>query len=310
MGRVKTRQKPPLFAPNMALRQVREATGLSQKRFGEAVSLNPSTLQNTEDGDRLLKGQEAELIMSFTGALVGSLLKGTKATTLDGRPYSRRAFQQWQQRGVPKAAVEAAARRAGQFVEAMIIAAHGERDVGARIGADETQAGPLERPQRYREFVDSLWRQIGKLLKNYGLQERMESELEKRAVVETKQMNVEALQKLLAISDGGYSPDGWDREKIAKIPPQRLFNTKIARHPMFSALTGLSAVDGKAAFADALLLDKLTVGVNFPWLRPTDEKLTAFIFTAWVNMQSHVHHEERTIQIVGGLKRRKKRPTS
>jgi len=310
MGRVKTRQEPPRFAPNVALRQVRKATGLSQKRFGEAVSLNPSTLQKTEDGDRLLEGEEAELIMSFTGALVGSLLKGKKATALDGRPFSRRTFEEWQQRAVPEAAIEAAARRAGQFVEAMIIAAYGERGVGVDRGSHDCKAGPMERPQRYREFVDNLWRSFSELLNDYGIRDRMESELRRKALPETKQMNVAALKKMLAISDEGYAPEGWDRREIGKIPPQRLLNVKLVRHPMFNALTGLSKIDGKAAFADALLLDRLSVAVNFPWLNRSEEKLSAFVITAWANMQSHVHHEERTIQIVGGLKRRKKRATS
>jgi hypothetical protein len=267
-------------------------------------------LQKTEDGDRLLKPNEAELIMAFTGARVISLLEGKRATTLDGRPYTRIAFEQWRRRGVPAAAVEAVARRAGQFVEAMVIAAYGERAATAKSRKDESQAEPPERPQRYREFVDSLWRSFSELLDEYGIRERMEQELQRHSFVENKQMNVESLRKLLAISEGGYAPDGWDREQIAKIPPQRLLKVEITRHPIFNALTGFAAVDGLAAFSDGLLMDKLSVVVKLPWIKACEDRLTAYVFTTWINTQKRIHHEERTIQVVGGLKRKKRRPTS
>lgn len=309
MARRLSRKTPPRFNRNIALREVRAETGLNQTKFGEAVSLNKSTLQKTEDGDRLLKPNEAELIMAFTGARIISLLEAKKATTLDGRPYTRTAFEQWRRRGVPAAAVEAVARRAGQFVEAMVIAAYGERAATAKSRKDESQAEPPERPQRYREFVESLWRNFSDLLDEYGIRERMEQELQRHSSVENKQMNVESLRKLLAISEGGYAPDGWDREQIAKIPPQRLLNVEITRHPIFNALTGFAAVDGLAAFSDGLLMDKLSVAVKLPWFKACEDRLTAYVFTTWINTQKRIHHEEQTIQVVGGLKRKKKRPT-
>ena len=321
MGRKRTRtaQKPR----NEALCQVRAATGKSQQDFAEAVGMNGSTYQTKEEGRRRLKRSEAELIMFFSGADPASLIEGTAAQAMDGRPYNQKILNQWRNRAVHAEAVELAAMRAGLFAEALVKAAY-----GSPHGEDSTLGC---KPERFRVVLSKLSEFLFETISSYKLSKNFDAELEKKSVTEqTQTMTVQKLKELLNIHEDLGSFVGWDHAAAAKSPPQLLLGVEKSRRPQFAQLTGLGSKDGKAVAGDALLQERLRVRVRLPWSKGKTVQFDALMLHGyrsgldgahpfeWVFLPSDALRErlellakkQRQREALGAKKRRKRAPTS
>ena len=88
-------KKPKTTTP---LRQVRECSGLSQKKFASLVGINPHLYHSLELGRASLTVENAYRTFEHTGAAPSTLDHRRNAIALaaDGSPYSEKAWKAWQ----------------------------------------------------------------------------------------------------------------------------------------------------------------------------------------------------------------------
>ncbi len=128
--------------PNKALRHVREITRLGQKAFAEQVRTSSARVQKIEDGTLSMSHELAVAIMALTGASPESLVEGSVAKTIAGRPFTRSTYQTWRSMYPKPGVVEAAADRVADLARALVLAAYGEREPG---DGPRRKAGTLPR---------------------------------------------------------------------------------------------------------------------------------------------------------------------
>jgi transcriptional regulator with XRE-family HTH domain len=250
MARKKTRLTPSKFGVNEALIQVRNATKRktqTQRGFAQAVGINPSTYQKTEEGHRLLEFDEAVRIMSYTGADAKSLIKGRKAKTLNKRNYSNAAFKQWRERPVDAGAVRMSAKKAGLLAEALVRASY------------------RENASRYRVVVEKLFGSLGEIERDFDLTTVLGSELQE-GYAEKKEVTMTwaEFKRFMHLERGKDFPKGWDVEKAARVPASMRLKVEQVEYPVFERMAGGSF--GKEAFTyDAVTTSRVVVRVKLPW---------------------------------------------
>jgi len=265
------RKKSPLAPPtkygvNKALVAVRNATGKPQAEFGNAVGINQSTIQRSEEGKRQLTTKEAEAIMAYTGADYLSLIEGKAAKGIDGSDYTKDLFRRWRMRWVDPKAVDLAAHRLGRFVEELVRASLGEaikkRDVRGT------------NPARYRHFVGRLGAFLTEIAEEYDLKIQANKSLMRRwESAEIAYMNVEELEDALGIQRDGGAVVGWNFKEADKHrSSERRFKVTMTYQPMWNSMTGVKSIDGKQVVADVHLVDLLTVRAQLPWIKSSSKK--------------------------------------
>jgi transcriptional regulator with XRE-family HTH domain len=292
MPRAKTRQKPSDFGENKALVQVRKATNKkTQKEFAKAVGMNVSTLQKTEDGDRVLRKNEATEIMAFTGADPESLVEGIEATAIDGSPYSNEIFEQWRKRPVDADAVELAADRAALIVRSLVKASFGKS-----IGNDSTIG---IHPARFRLFVTKLSKALSRLAVNHDLQDGLIDHFHELVLEETEQeIGLADIKKLIGIRHSGEGVKGWNAEAAAEVSEVTRFRVRVIRRPMLYPFAGASRIAGFGRVqTDAISLESLSVFVRLPWLPRKQTELQATVLTAFISDLKRTHRVEFAIPI-------------
>ena len=109
-------KQPKTITP---LRQVRIATGLSQKQFAERVRINYHSYESLELGRGTLKWEDARKIQRETGALPHSLDPKRSRCAMffsdHPTPYSERSWRDWNKRG--KRSIE---KEASNFAQDLI----------------------------------------------------------------------------------------------------------------------------------------------------------------------------------------------
>ena len=133
--------------PNMALRQVRTATGLSQNRFAQLVGVSAAYIQAVELGQRNASVELAESVSIQTGASPVCLAEAwSQAFDLNGKPYSVESYEEFtSKRGEPPRYEEIA-----RMLESTTVIL----EAAGRVGKSSLVADLLR--SKLREFVQQV----------------------------------------------------------------------------------------------------------------------------------------------------------
>jgi transcriptional regulator with XRE-family HTH domain len=276
---------------NKALVAVRNATGKPQAEFAKAVGINQSTLQRSEEGKRKLTEDEAEAIMAYTGADHLALMDGKVAKAIDGSDYTKQMFNRWQRRWVDPKVVDLAAKRLGQFAEALVRASlgepHEEREV---VGT---------KPARYRHFVGKLGTLLTEVGVEYGLLKDANQYLKK--LFQTKErcrLTLKEIEMHLGILRDGEPVLGWDYEEADKHrSSKRTFDVSLTYTPMWDSMTGVKAIGGKRVVTDVYLLDRLHMMVELPWYKSGKGLLMALVFRSFLADLNGNHQVQKVLPL-------------
>jgi hypothetical protein len=244
--------------PNKALRHVRTITGLSMRRFAEQVRTSAASVQKIEDGTLKMAHELAVAIMALTGASPESLVEGSVAKTIAGRPFTRSTYQTWRTLRPEAGVVEAAADRVADLVRALVLSSYGERD---------PELAHLAKPARFREVLVLLSETLDELGTRYHLIEAANRALAERAVAsDPREVTFAQLKELLAIQPARASvPAKWDKERAAKVSDHQLVKITEKRHPLWQRPAGAANIGGIVGMADLVLLDQLRIEARLPY---------------------------------------------
>ena len=244
--------------PNKALRHVRTITGLSMKGFASQVRTSPASVQKIEDGTLRMSHELAVAIMALTGASLESLVEGSTARTIAGRPFTRATFQVWRSMHPAPGVVEAAADRVADLARALVLAAYGDRD---------KELAHVAKPARFREVLVLLSETLEELGARYHLIEAANRELAERAVAgEQREVTFAQLKELLSIRPEKDSvPLHWNKERAAKVADHQLVKITEKRHPLWHRPTGAANILGNLGMADLVLVDRLRIETCLPY---------------------------------------------
>src|SRR5215469_14999682 len=91
---------------NLAIEQVRRATGMQQREFADFIRMGYDNYQKLECNRGGPAIENLKQIENATGALFDSLLPGSKrAIFFDGRVYTSKCFEYWRNNG-PRSKVD------------------------------------------------------------------------------------------------------------------------------------------------------------------------------------------------------------
>jgi hypothetical protein len=242
--------------PNKALRHVRTITGLSMRAFAEQVRTSPASVQKIEDGTLKMSHELAVAVMALTGASPESLVEGSVAKTIAGRPFTRSTYQTWRTLHPEAGVVEAAADRVADLARALVLASYGERELAH-----------LAKPARFREVLVLLSEALDDLGTRYHLIEAANRVLAERAVAsEPREVTFAQLKELLAIRpDRASVPAKWDKERAAKVSDHQLVKLTEKRHPLWQRPAGAANIGGVVGMADLVLLDRVRIEARLPY---------------------------------------------
>lgn len=151
------------LSPNHGLKAIRSATGLSHRKFGEAVGISFAAIQMMEVGKRRLTEELASRIHELTGCDPAALLRG-EALSIGGEKYSGEVYEKWTSSQPSEEDINAAADYTGDCCRLLVMAA-------ARDGSGNPH------PRRYREVTAALNQAIDAVVKRFGLQDSLNVKL-------------------------------------------------------------------------------------------------------------------------------------
>jgi DNA-binding XRE family transcriptional regulator len=229
-----------------ALRLIRDATGLSQTRFGEKVGTNTDAIVNVESGrTRTPSDWLCKQVAAFTGAIPESVAGDPR--DFNGRPYTEASFHEWNGVQYGEQTEEALIKLATQHVERLCRVALWQPFTG-----DQTAA-------TFRSVLLALNDFLFEQVQTHGLRERLERHALKNAPRISGTSTVRECRKQF-----GKSPE-WQKNA----DPKWTYSTPVdfieIRIPVFAPFTGFFAdVDGKPAFVSAhqIVLHDMQLTVN------------------------------------------------
>ena len=114
--------------PNRALRQVRQATGMSQSAFAKMLGLSAAYVQAVELGQRAASTDFAEKVRDHTGAWHRCIVENwSDAIDVNGQPYTQDTYERMASRLPEEPATEPQLER---YMEPMVKIVRGAAGVG------------------------------------------------------------------------------------------------------------------------------------------------------------------------------------